>query len=96
MHLQFSTKIDCKSRRFGIEVFSFKFRDVLNKWNRAIESMYSQCQEIGQDVCLPVRYEQLVLQPMAETRRILAFLEIPYNPAVLHHEKYLSNISLSK
>ncbi|CAK8692618.1 protein-tyrosine sulfotransferase 1-like [Clavelina lepadiformis] len=84
------------SRKVTISGFDINsYRDVLNKWNRAIESMYSQCQEIGQDVCLPVRYEQLVLQPMAETRRILAFLEIPYNPAVLHHEKYLSNISLS-
>ena len=71
-------------------------RDVLTKWNRAIEAMYAQCTDVGDQICLPVHYEQLVLQPMSETKRIFDFLNIPYDTAVLHHEKHMSNISLSR
>ena len=74
----------------------FTCRDVLTKWSRATESMFNQCNQVGPDVCLPVHYEQLVLQPMAETRRIFHFLGIPYHDAVLNHEEHISNISLSR
>jgi len=58
--------------------------------------MYVQCNEIGAQTCLAVHYEQLVLQPIIQSRRILDFLDIPWNDAVLNHEKHISNISLSK
>jgi len=58
--------------------------------------MYTQCMEVGNQVCLAVHYEQLVLQPIAETKRIFKFLEIPFDEAVLHHEQHMSNISLSR
>lgn len=37
--------------------------------------------------CTEVRYEQLVRQPEVELRRILAFLDEPWSPAVLAHHQ---------
>nr|CAB3267200.1 protein-tyrosine sulfotransferase 1-like [Phallusia mammillata] len=84
------------SRQVTISGFDItSYRDVLTKWNRAIETMYVQCNEVGLSVCLPVHYEQLVLQPVNEMHRILSFLGVSWNPVVLNHEKHISNISLS-
>ena len=61
--------------------------------------MHSQCNELGPDRCLHVYYEQLVLQPQAWMVKILTFLGIPWDDAVLHHEEHINKpggISLSK
>ena len=73
------------------------FRENFINWNSIMESMYSQCMIIGQERCVPVFYEQLVLHPKNEMTKILNFLKIPWNPAVLNHEKFIGNkISLSQ
>ncbi len=73
------------------------YRDSLNRWNSVIENMYAQCMLVGPERCLPVYYEKLVLKPETEMRKILEFLNISWNDAVLHHEKYIGDeISLSK
>ena len=65
------------------------WEDCLIKWNMMIEKMYEQCIELGPEACLPVYYEQLVLHPEKTMRNILLFLEIPWNEAVIHHEKFI-------
>ncbi|CAN7985140.1 unnamed protein product, partial [Ixodes hexagonus] len=74
------------------------YRQCLKRWNAAMSSMYSQCQQLGPELCLPVYYEQLVLHPRAWMQRILAFLEVPWNDSVMHHEQLInqSGIALSK
>uniref|UniRef100_A0A023G4M9 Protein-tyrosine sulfotransferase n=1 Tax=Amblyomma triste TaxID=251400 RepID=A0A023G4M9_AMBTT len=74
------------------------YRQCLKRWNAAMYSMYTQCQQLGPSVCMPVYYEQLVLHPKPWLQRILAFLEVPWNDSVLHHEQVInqSGISLSK
>lgn len=75
------------------------YRDCLTKWSRAVEGMYSQCQGAPEGSCLPVRYEQLVLHPEVEMRKLLSFLGLPWDPAVLHHEDLIGKaggVSLSK
>ncbi|CAN7944210.1 unnamed protein product [Ixodes pacificus] len=74
------------------------YRQCLKRWNAAMTSMYAQCQQLGPGLCLPVYYEQLVLHPRAWMQRILAFLEVPWNDSVLHHEQLInqSGIALSK
>ncbi|XP_031768287.2 protein-tyrosine sulfotransferase [Galleria mellonella] len=66
------------------------YRQCLNKWNHAVELMYQQCKTMGPDKCLMVRYESLVLAPEDTLRRVLAFLELPWDEAVLHHERYIN------
>ena len=64
-----------------------------------METMYSQCQGAAEGSCLPVSYEQLVLRPEKEMRKLLNFLELPWDPAVMHHQDLIGKaggISLSK
>ncbi|KTF81901.1 hypothetical protein cypCar_00039514 [Cyprinus carpio] len=87
------------SRKVTIAGFDLSsYRDCLTKWNRAIETMYTQCLEAA-DKCLPVHYEQLVLHPEKWMKTLLKFLNIPWNDAVLHHEELIGKaggVSLSK
>ncbi|XP_063060905.1 protein-tyrosine sulfotransferase 1 isoform X1 [Engraulis encrasicolus] len=87
------------SRKVTIAGFDLgSYRDCLTKWNRAIETMYTQCLEVS-DKCLAVHYEQLVLHPEKWMRTLLKFLDIPWHEAVLHHEELIGKaggVSLSK
>ncbi|XP_075070609.1 protein-tyrosine sulfotransferase 2 [Mixophyes fleayi] len=88
------------TRKITIAGFDLNsYRDCLTKWNKAIEIMYAQCLEIGEQKCLPVYYEQLVLHPKQAMHAIIEFLGIPWNDAVLHHEDLIGKpggVSLSK
>lgn len=79
----------------GFDITSY--HDVLQKWNRAISEMWKQCEDVGPEFCLPVWYEQLVLQPNRTIRQIVSFLDIPWQDTMLHHQDVVGkNISLSK
>ncbi|XP_070572642.1 protein-tyrosine sulfotransferase 1-like [Ptychodera flava] len=88
------------SRKVTISGFDItNYRDCLQKWNLAIENMYGQCMQVGPNYCLPVHYEQLVLHPEAQLRKITEFLDLPWDERVLHHEDAIGKpggISLSK
>lgn len=86
------------SRKVTITGFNLdSYKDCLIRWNNIIEHMYAQCIEVGEASCLPVYYEQLVLHPEKTMKHILSFLNITWNEAVIHHEKYIGDeISLSK
>lgn len=88
------------SRKVTISGFDLSsYRDCLTKWSAAMETMFSQCQGASEGRCLPVSYEQLVLRPEEEMRKLLNFLELPWDQAVLHHQDLIGKaggISLSK
>ncbi|KAF5308008.1 hypothetical protein FQR65_LT06576 [Abscondita terminalis] len=86
------------SRKVTITGFDLtSYRQCLRKWNSAVESMNTQCREIGPERCLRVPYEQLVLHPRSWMERVLKFLDLPWNETVLHHQDYINNgIILSK
>ncbi|TDH05010.1 hypothetical protein EPR50_G00139120 [Perca flavescens] len=88
------------SRKVTISGFDLSsYRDCLTKWSSAVETMFSQCHAAGESRCLPVRYEQLVLHVEEEMRKLLHFLELQWDPAVLHHEELIGKaggVSLSK
>lgn len=88
------------SRRVTITGFDLSsYRDCLVKWSRAAESMYEQCREAGPERCMLLRYEQLVLEPQRSMQRLLHFLDLPWDMAVLHHEQLIGKaggVSLSK
>uniref|UniRef100_G3PJP9 Protein-tyrosine sulfotransferase n=1 Tax=Gasterosteus aculeatus aculeatus TaxID=481459 RepID=G3PJP9_GASAC len=87
------------SRKVTIAGFDLgSYRDCLTKWNRAIETMYTQCLEAA-DKCLPMHYEELVLHPEKWMKTLLKFLDVPWNDAVLRHEELIGKaggVSLSK
>merc|ERR1712126_324420 len=88
------------TRKVTITGFDLKsYRQCLTKWNAAITAMNEQCDQLGPKNCLPVIYEQMVLHPEQWLRKILSFLELPWDDAVLHHEQQINKkggISLSK
>ncbi|KAK0425726.1 hypothetical protein QR680_009346 [Steinernema hermaphroditum] len=72
-------------------------RQCLTKWNQAISIMHDQCLEVGPTRCLMVHYEELVLHPESQMRRLLKFLDIKWDDKVLHHEDLVGkDIRLSK
>ena len=60
-------------------------------WNNLVTKMYVQCIRVGSSHCLPVYYEQLILHPEREMRKILKFLNVHWNESVLSHEKFIGN-----
>lgn len=88
------------SRKVTITGFDLtSYRQCMDKWNHAISVMYDQCRDIGKDRCMMVYYEQLVLHPKEWMEKILSFLDIPWNDAVLHHEEFINKpngVPLSK
>lgn len=79
------------SRKVTITGFDLtNYRQCMQKWNQAITTMYEQCKEIGDEKCLIVHYEQLVLQPKLSMKKILNFLNIPWHNNVLHHEDFIN------
>uniref|UniRef100_A0A3P9MGG5 Protein-tyrosine sulfotransferase n=1 Tax=Oryzias latipes TaxID=8090 RepID=A0A3P9MGG5_ORYLA len=88
------------SRKVTISGFDLtSYRDCLTKWNSAVETMFSQCQAAGEVRCMAIRYEQLVLHQELEMRKLLNFLELQWDPSVLHHEELIGKaggVSLSK
>ncbi|KAH8387546.1 hypothetical protein KR093_007686, partial [Drosophila rubida] len=88
------------SRKVTITGFDLtSYRQCMEKWNHAIELMHEQCRDIGKERCMMVYYEQLVLHPEEWMRKILKFLDVPWNDAVLHHEEFINKpngVPLSK
>ncbi|CDW57654.1 protein tyrosine sulfotransferase A [Trichuris trichiura] len=86
------------SRGVTVTGFDLKdYRQCLTKWSATVAQMYRECQLAGGDRCFPLYYEQLVLHPEQSMRELLSFLDIPWNEAVLNHEKFIGKkISLSK
>jgi protein-tyrosine sulfotransferase len=55
-----------------------------------------QCQKIGPNHCLIVKYEDLVLHPENTIKKVMSFLNEPFNDRLLKHYAYLNEIKISK
>ncbi|KAF7636400.1 Protein-tyrosine sulfotransferase [Meloidogyne graminicola] len=86
------------SRKITITGFDLNdFKQCLQRWNTGIEVMNEQCKQVGDKKCIQKKKKKLVLHPEKEMRKILDFLNLPWNISVLHHEMFIGNkISLSK
>ena len=67
-----------------LQRFSIDYEQNFHTWNTMIEDMYNQCILVGRERCLPVYYEQLVLKPKYILKKILKFLNIDWNDALLY------------
>ena len=100
MRINWREKFSFFFRKVTITGFDLKsYRQSLTKWNSAISAMKDQCDELGEDYCLKVYYEQLILHPRTWLTKILKFLNLEWTEDVMHHEKQINKphgISLSK
>lgn len=74
-----------------VHLFSCEFFHIYSFLCRTFQSLLSKFNQ--------VYYEQLVLHPEEWMRKILNFLDIPWNDSVLHHEEFINKpngVSLSK
>jgi protein-tyrosine sulfotransferase len=88
------------SRKVTITGFDLTdYRQCLTKWSNSVTVMLRECDELGEERCLKVKYEDLLLHPKPQMERILKYLDLPWESAVLHHEQYVNKpggVSLSK
>lgn len=81
------------NRKIGIRgMYSPRHNDMyepevlLRAWNVAVSEMNRQCEELGQEACLRIPYEHLVLFPAQSMKIVLEFTGVVWNDVVLHHE----------
>nr|CAH8838755.1 unnamed protein product [Trichobilharzia regenti] len=67
--------------------------EAIKLWENYTRQMIDDCKYIGAKRCLAVRYECLVLEPEVQLRRILRFLNLRWDPALLKHEKVMNKTS---
>uniref|UniRef100_A0A0K0DZR9 Protein-tyrosine sulfotransferase n=1 Tax=Strongyloides stercoralis TaxID=6248 RepID=A0A0K0DZR9_STRER len=78
------------TRQVTITGFDLKnYTQCMEQWNYVIETMYDQCKTIGPSRCMLVYYEKLILHPRPTMKKVLDFLDIPWNDTVLNHERYI-------
>lgn len=68
--------------------FGFDYKLNFQVWNTMMEDMYNQCILLGRERCLPIYYEQLVLQPKNMLKKIFKFIDIDWNDNILHDKLY--------
>nr|VZI39338.1 unnamed protein product [Spirometra erinaceieuropaei] len=85
------------SRNVSISGVSWKDpKTMLSVWNSHYERVYENCARAGPDRCMAVRYEQLVLRPRESMKKVLEFLNLPWDEIVLNHEKNVDDLVLVK
>ncbi|RTG84756.1 protein-tyrosine sulfotransferase [Schistosoma bovis] len=54
-------------------------------WDDETTQILEDCENIGNEKCLTVRYECLVLNPLREIQKVLYFLELPWDEKLLRY-----------
>ncbi|KAH8877478.1 Protein-tyrosine sulfotransferase A [Schistosoma japonicum] len=65
-------------------------------WEIRVSQFIEACNAIGSTRCMTIKYESLVLQPTEVLQTLFKFLDLPWDPVVLHHEKAMNRNALSK
>ncbi|KAF7257321.1 hypothetical protein EG68_05148 [Paragonimus skrjabini miyazakii] len=65
----------------------------LRQWETMVKTIMKDCNSIGLDRCITIRYEKLVLESELEMKRLFKFLHIPWDPIVLRHETILESLT---
>jgi len=65
-------------------------RECLRRWNNVVSAMDSICKKVGESRCLRIKYEQLVLHPRGELVKLLDWLHLPWDEAVLSHHHQIN------
>ncbi|KAG5455067.1 Protein-tyrosine sulfotransferase 1 [Clonorchis sinensis] len=65
---------------------------LFTRWERIVRDVDQQCSDT--DTCFTVLYEDLVLRPNGTMHKLLSFLDVPWDPVVLHHETAMINETL--
>ena len=74
-----------------------KYKSYLSSWKSFNKKASDDCRKLGDEYCLLVRYEDLVLHPRASLKRVVEFLNVKWTDELLKHQEHIGNeISISK
>jgi len=74
-----------------------KYRAYLSTWNQFNKDVTRQCDNVGQEFCLIVKYEDLCLHPKSTLERVIQFLNENWSDKLLNHQNFIgSDIIVSK
>ena len=74
-----------------------KYRSYLSSWNLFNKKVNNQCRDVGQEFCLRIKYEDLVMETNATMREVIKFLNETWEDQLLEHQKFIgSEITVSK
>jgi protein-tyrosine sulfotransferase len=77
--------------------FAWQIPSEFHVWNSNVEIMFKECLKLGSKRCVHVFYEELVLNSLREIKKILKFLDVRWDAAILKVLKDKEeNIDLSK
>lgn len=65
------------------------YETIIFKWNLFINNVVQQCTDVGQEKCMIVYYEKLVLNPEKILKVIMNFIGEKWENSLLNHEKYI-------
>ncbi|CAF0820017.1 unnamed protein product [Brachionus calyciflorus] len=68
-----------------------KINSYLNSWIYYNLNVKKQCDEIGENFCLMVRYEDLVTESIKKIKQIVEFIQLTWTNNFLNHEKYVGS-----
>ena len=75
----------------------YKMIDYLNTWDSFNRKNYKQCVDVGEEFCMLVRYEDLVLKTRETLVRVSKFLGIEYIDDFMRHQEFFGEkIAVSK
>ncbi|CAH8290643.1 unnamed protein product, partial [Schistosoma turkestanicum] len=69
--------------------------DRFSAWETRVGQFLTACKAIGSKRCTTIKYESLVLRPTEVLHNLFEFLELPWDPIVLHHQTAMHQNSLS-
>ena len=76
---------------------SVAFIEYLVKWQKLNEKAIQDCDKIGPDLCLRMRYEDLVLHPEKTLKNMSKFLNVEFTKEFLNHQAHIGDdIQISK
>jgi len=74
-----------------------KYRSYLSTWNQFNKDVSNQCDKVGKEFCLIVKYEDLCLHPQSTLERVIQFLNEQWTDKLLNHQNFIgSDIIVSK
>ena len=74
-----------------------RFLSYFSSWNSYVQHVDAECSRLGPDVCIQIRYEDLVSRAEPVMRRVLRFLNATWTDELLRHEAHFTDeISVSR
>ena len=77
--------------KYGANVTASIFEKYLKNWNVFNRKSYEQCEQVGSEICMRVKYDDLILKTNKTVENVIRFLNVPWQDKLLEHQKYVGS-----